>query len=189
MGHKGTFKYRADDFSASLEARSDQEGKHLDFTYHQAVTPTITAGGSIATTVDSYLPLPTVKAAVPSVFGSVMSGDNTWLWRLSGATGTGSLRLHRQAEKGVELGATLTANAGSLETTAGVGMRMALGSEGGGPGSTLIVNATTDHKVSMSLSTTMFYAFSATQVLAILSATLDHRNQEHLIGAQFQFHY
>lgn len=189
MGHKGTLKYRADDFVASLIAKTDQEGKKLEFNYHQAVTPSITAGGTLSSTVDAFLPLPAWKAVVPTLYGSVASGDNTWLWRLSGATASGSLRLHRQAEKNLELGATLTANAATLETTCGVGMRMALGADSSGPGSTLVLNASSDHKVSMSLSTTMFYAFSSTQVLAILSATLDHRNQEHLIGAQFQFHY
>lgn len=189
MGHRGTLKYASDDFAATLTAKSDQEGRKLDFAYHQMVTPSVTAGGSMASTLGAVWPVPTLTAVVPSVYGSYASGANTWLFRLSGGNATASLHLHRQADKTVELGTTLTVNAATLDTSCGVGMRMALGRPTVGPPSTLIVNASTDLKVAMSLSSSAMFAFATTQVLTILSATLDHRNQEHLVGAQFQFHY
>lgn len=178
---------------SALIAKSGQQGKQIDLTYHQTVTPTLSLGGNVVAEVDAFLPLPHVKGITPTVFGIYTRGDDTWMAKFEGGTASGTLRYYREAEKNVEIGAHITTNVQSLESTCGVGMRLGLGHEASGPpghpSSTLTFNATSDHKVSASLSSTMFSGFTSTQVLTILSASFDHRNQEHTVGAQFQFHY
>lgn len=204
-----TVKHKGDDYTSSLTATSGQQGKQVSLTYHQAINPsgTLTLGGSVTAIMDRLLPLPVVapKGEGPSVtpvfFGSythtpslassgsaaVVGGNEMWMGSVSGSDLSGSLRYWKQATKDIELGANLTASLATGHSTCGVGMRMNLAKSQG----QLTATANSDSKVQICYQQGMHDPFFGTgdMMFTILSATFDHKQQHHSVGAQLQFQY
>jgi len=192
---KGSVKHRGSDFLAIGGLSVGQQGKTADVSYHQYVTPNITAGGALAADLDALMP-PHIAGLTPTVYATWKRDKDTWLAKLALGSSIAMLKYHREVAKGLEMGTTLNYNVGSGESTLGGGFRMQLGQHTSSPtggSTTLVAAATTDMKVSMSYTMTgmmgVLTSDTPVQTVTMLSATLDHRHREHQIGMQLQFHY
>lgn len=193
VGKEGGLKLRGPDFLAAASAKDSAAGKSWEFTYQQRVLPQLSLGGSLSAQCDSFTPLPTPKALLPSVFGSWTSPAKEWtvMGRWAKENDSASVTVHRQVSRNTEVGAKIVANLDSLESTVGVAGRVALGHDPfmGGPALTLTGNINSDMKVGLALQHQSVTPASNTQMISMLTVTADHKAREHSVGGMLQFFY
>ena len=191
-------KHDGDDFHSSLTVSSGQQGNTAELSYHQALTPTTTGGGSLSATLGPrMLPRPDVTALTWGVFGSWHDPrrESYALGRYDSSSGMASARYWRQAHKSLALGAALGVGlggeGGAGGSTLSAGMKHTLGTEAGNP-STLTANFTSDLKSSVAWSkqnSATSQNISNTFFQTTLSGVFDHKSQEHKLGLQLIFQY
>ena len=187
-------KQDGDDFHTSLTLSAGQNGTTAEFAYHQAVTPAITGGGSLAAQLGRVVPTPEVSGLTWGMFGSWHDPrrETYALGRYDSASGLATAKYWAQAHKNLSLGATLgVSTAGDYASTLSAGLKHTLGSEAGSP-STLTASFTSDLKSSIAWSkqnSTMSQNISNTFFQTTLSGVMDHKTQEHKLGLQLIFQY
>lgn len=150
MGANVNFKHDGGDFHSDLTLSQGQQGPTAEASYHQAVTPQVTAGGSVSAALGALLPVPDVKQLGWAAFGSWHDTrrENYVLGRYDSASGKLSGRYWHQAHKTLALGTAVSAGIGSdMASVASVGAKYSLGGEGAA--STLTAQLSTDLKASL----------------------------------------
>lgn len=193
VGKEFGAKMRGPDFLAVASAKDSAAGKSWELAYQQRVLPQLSLGGSLSAQCDSFTPLPTPKALLPSVFGTWTSPGKEWtvLGRWAKESDSASVTVHRQVSRNTEVGAKLVANLDSLESSVALAGRVALGHDPfmGGPALTLTGNINSDLKVGVALQHQSVTPASNTQMISMLTVTADHKAREHSVGGMLQFFY